>query len=176
MLRWAGPSDVATLVEHRRRMFEAMARYAPEQLACHDGRYRRWISSRLRSGRAAAVIAWEGSRPVASAVVWLRESQPRPVSAQLVTPYILSVFVAPDRRHRGLGGQVTKALVDWSTQRGFSRVVLHASPFGRGLYERLGFERSWEMRTGGSSVPGPDPERPLDEPSPHARPSTRRRR
>jgi hypothetical protein len=31
-------------------------------------------------------------------------------------------------------------------RRGLSRITLHASPFGRSVYRKLGFERTWEMR------------------------------
>lgn len=160
-------------------MFEAIGRFRPADLDRHDRIYRRWIAAQRRAGKAAGRIAWIGSEPVGSGVVWLQPGQPRPAWPELEVPYLMSIFVEPGHRGAGIGAAVTEALVLWARARGFRRVVLHASPFGRRVYERLGFERSWEMRLGGSSIPGPEPERPYDEPAPRGpgrRTRTRRRR
>ncbi len=156
-------------------MFEAVARYPPEALAQHDRRYRRWISERLRSGRAVGAIAEGPEGPCGSGVAWLREEQPRPGIPHRVVPYLMSIYVVPDQRGRGVGSAVTAWLVRWARARGFQRVVLHATRFGRPVYRRLGFERSWEMRLGGSSIPSAPIRRPLDS-VPRSRPTRRRRR
>lgn len=52
--------------------------------------------------------------------------------------------VATDTRHRrrGYSRLAMTALLDWYTERGISRVDLHASEFGDALYRELGFEDS----------------------------------
>ena len=143
-------SDLGTLVAQRQAMFEAIGGFLPEDFEGHNRVYRRWLSQRLRSGHAYAVIAWEGERPIGGGVVWLREEQPRPRAPQLTLPYILSIYVEPGARGRGVATAITARLVEWSKRKGFTRIVLHASRFGRGVYRRLGFERTWEMRLGGT--------------------------
>ncbi len=154
-------------------MFAAVSRFDGPALDAHDRRYRRWIAARLRSGRAAGRIATIDGQPVGSGVVWLQPSQPRPAGPFETTPYLMSIYVEPSCRGRGVGSAVTRALVAWARALGYTRVTLHASPFGRPVYRRLGFERSWEMRLGGPSIPGPEPRRPYDE-GPDARGSRRR--
>jgi GNAT superfamily N-acetyltransferase len=156
-------------------MFAAIGGFSEADLEAADLVYRRWIRPRLRSGRAWAVVARARGRAVGSAVVWLRDDQPRPGSPALRIPYILSVFVDPDFRGQGIASGMTQALVGWAARRGYPRVVLHASGFGRSVYRRLGFERTWEMRFGGPYRSGPERSVPADEnPSSADRPAPRR--
>jgi len=151
----AKASDVDLLVAHRQAMFAAIGGFSPADLEASDPVYRRWIRPRLRDGRAGAVVARSGDEPVGSAVIWLREDQPRPGAPKLLVPYIMSVYVDPRFRGLGIATQLTRALIAWAAQRGYFRVLLHASVFGRSVYRRLGFERTWEMRWGGPYRSGP---------------------
>jgi|SRR5579871_4889044 len=176
-LRSATARDVPVLVAHRRAMFFAMGGFPEAELAAADPVYRRWIRTRLASGRAHALIAETDGVPRGSAVCWLREDQPRPGSPRLRLPYILSVYVAPEHRGRGIAGRLTRGLVDWAMGQGYPRTTLHASRFGRSVYRRLGFARTWEMRFGGSHRKGPEARVPRDAlPSPRAAADRRRRR
>ena len=49
------------------------------------------------------------------------------------------IFVRPDRRGSGLGGRMTRTVIDDLEERGCRSQVLIASPAGRPIYERLGF-------------------------------------
>ncbi|HTT26305.1 MAG TPA: GNAT family N-acetyltransferase [Thermoplasmata archaeon] len=130
-------------------MFEAIGGFSAEDLDRADPRYRRWVRGRLANGRAEAVLAWLDGAAIGSAVIWYREDQPRPSSSALRVPYLMSVYVDPAYRGRGIATRLTEFLVARARTRGFPRVLLHASRFGRSVYARLGFERTWEMRWGG---------------------------
>ncbi len=172
VIRPARLREVGILVAHRRAMFWAIGGFSVADLDAADPVYRRWIVPRLRSGRAEGVVAWAGREPVGSAVVWYREDQPRPSAAALRIPYLMSVYVEPGFRGRGIASRLTEALVARARRHGYRRVVLHASKFGRSVYARLGFERTWEMRLGGSYQSGPPPEDPA---SPRGHPPRHRR-
>lgn len=57
--------------------------------------------------------------------------------------YLISMWVAPEVRGRGAGGQLVESVLDWATEVGFERVILdvgdHNSAAIR-LYEKHGFE------------------------------------
>ena len=59
---------------------------------------------------------------------------------------ILNVYTEPEYRHRGIARQLMETIIAWCREEGFARVTLHASQYGRPLYESLGFEQSNEMR------------------------------
>jgi GNAT superfamily N-acetyltransferase len=113
----------------------------------HDAGYRRWAKSRLRSGELVGCVAesTDGSA-VASGLVWYRPDQPRPKLPSLVSPYILSMYTEPAWRGRGIATRIVRELLVLIREAGYPNAELHASRFGRRLYGRLGFERTWEMR------------------------------
>lgn len=118
------------------------------EIDAHDVRYRRWLRVRLARGELIGwIAASRRGEPVASGCLWYRPDQPRPESLRGdVAPYILSMFTAPEHRGKGLAGRIVRALITEARRAGHWQVVLHASPQGRSVYARLGFERRWEMR------------------------------
>ena len=60
--------------------------------------------------------------------------------------YIWGVYVAPDQRQQGLGRALTETCVQALREQGCSHALLHAAPPGRGIYDRLGFQNTNEMR------------------------------
>lgn len=54
--------------------------------------------------------------------------------------WVGTIFVATDRRREGLGGALTRTVIDDLESRGCRTLVLIATDAGRPLYERLGFE------------------------------------
>jgi predicted N-acetyltransferase YhbS len=54
--------------------------------------------------------------------------------------WVGTIFVASDRRQEGLGGRLTRTVIDDLESRGCRTLVLIATDAGRPLYERLGFE------------------------------------
>ena len=131
-------------------MFSDIGGFSGPDLRAADPVYRRWLRSRLLARTAVAVVATYEGRVVGSAVGWLRDDQPRPGAPMVRIPSVLSVYVEPELRGRGIASALTKWLLGWARSAGYPRVLLHASRFGRSVYRRLGFERTWEMRFGGS--------------------------
>lgn len=60
--------------------------------------------------------------------------------------YIWGVYVEAPYRRRGLGRQLTEVAVDCLRSQHCTHALLHASPWGKPVYEQLGFTPSNEMR------------------------------
>jgi GNAT superfamily N-acetyltransferase len=144
-VRLATIRDLDLLVRHRRAMFAAIDEYTSHELDAADRVYRRWMRTRIRSGRLAGFIVEVGQRPVASGCVWLMEVQPRPRQKGTTVAYLLSMFTEPDQRGMGHATRIVDTAMAWARDRGISRMTLHASPFGESVYRRLGFARTTEM-------------------------------
>ncbi len=129
-------------------MWEEIRSFPPRELDRHDRTYRRWAREGLRSRKLFAfLVEDERGRPVGSGALWLAPAPPRPgILSRGEYPYILSMFTEPAARGRGVASRLVRAMVRWSKARGYGRVVLHASPFGRPVYARAGFEPGSEMR------------------------------
>jgi len=59
--------------------------------------------------------------------------------------YIFGVSVIPEMRGRGIDTTVTTTCVDWLKAVDAERILLHASRFGRPIYDSLGFAPTNEM-------------------------------
>ena len=59
--------------------------------------------------------------------------------------YLLNFYVAPEMRGRGFARQLLALAIDEARARGIKVVTLHASKFGKPIYERNGFVMSNEM-------------------------------
>lgn len=109
--------------------------------------FRRWARPRLKDRSLVGFIAEDASGSfLGSGAVWLQPSQPRPWWEGGTIPYLMSMYVRPEARGRGVASAIVRAAIAWSRAKGFPRIVLHASEMGRGVYARIGFERTWEMR------------------------------
>ena len=146
-VRLATRRDLDLLVLHRRGMWESMGERDRRALDEGDRVYRRWARQRLSSKRLVGLIVEDATgHRVASGCIWLRPTQPGLGNTLLQNPYLLSMYTEPNYRGRGLGTRIVREAVRWCREHGYTRLVLHASRQGRGLYRRLGFERTWEMR------------------------------
>jgi ribosomal protein S18 acetylase RimI-like enzyme len=54
--------------------------------------------------------------------------------------YIWGVYVEPAFRNQGIGKALTQLSIDYLRDMGCTRAVLNASPSGKPVYERLGFQ------------------------------------
>ena len=147
-IRPATPDDDITIATHFAAMW-ADNNVSPQQMRCD------WMPRTLafmadaRKGRGfGAVVAEADGTPVGSAAAQLWGGlYPDVLTAEhRLYGYIWGVYVDPAWRRRTLGAGLTRACIEHLRVRGCSRVFLHATPFGRPVYERLGFAPSNEMR------------------------------
>jgi ribosomal protein S18 acetylase RimI-like enzyme len=153
-VRAARASDVPVLARHRCAMFRDMGKLIPDlQEPLHQATtaYLRDAMPRGEFLAWVAETAGEDTTIVGGAGVQLRPIMPRPreqTAGLELGPeaLVLSVYVEPEWRRRGVANALMRALLDDLDARNVRRVVLHASPDGRRLYERLGFVSTNEMR------------------------------
>jgi GNAT superfamily N-acetyltransferase len=84
---------------------------------------------------AIQVSAWLDGQPVATGTVWRSGS----------TAGLYNIATLDRLRGRGIGYAVTATLMELARQRGCDRAVLHSSPDGLPVYERLGFVEVCEV-------------------------------
>jgi GNAT superfamily N-acetyltransferase len=146
-IRPAGLADIGHILHHRRAMFaemgcqdvallDLMLRSSEQYLraAIPAGTYRNWLAEtaarQVVSGGGIAIVPWPGS-----------PDDPAPRRG-----WILNIYTEPEFRGRGIARRVMETIVEWARAEGFRAVSLHASKFGRPLYEGMGFKPTNEMR------------------------------
>jgi GNAT superfamily N-acetyltransferase len=104
-----------------------------------------WVRPRLEDGSYVGWIVSKEGRVVAGAGMWLMEFPPHWMDAEAKRAYLLNFYVEPGCRGHGLAYALLKTTVEDARRRGIKVVSLHASKFGKPLYERNGFVASNEM-------------------------------
>jgi GNAT superfamily N-acetyltransferase len=137
----------AELIAHQRMRMFVDAGQAEEGAAMQTmmEKFAVWVRPRLQDGSYVGWIVEQGGRAVAGAGMWLMDFPPHWMDAEPVRAYLLNFYVDPEFRGQRLAYELLREAVDEARRRGVKVVTLHASKFGRPIYERNGFEASTEM-------------------------------
>jgi GNAT superfamily N-acetyltransferase len=112
-----------------------------------------YLAKALASGEYVGWVAHLTALPqsvIGGAGVQLRPLLPRPdPTGQFLLRglegLVLNVYVDDAHRRQGVARRLMETLIGWAPGAGIVRLVLHASPDGRPLYESLGFHATNEM-------------------------------
>lgn len=145
--------DAATIAHHRVEMFRDMGDVPTAELASElREKSTRALTALLADGGYVGWFAVDGnSNVIAGAGIHIKPQLPR-ISHDHVrvddcaVPLAVNVYTEPQWRGQGVARALMHVLMQWATEQGTDRVVLHASDAGRPLYESLGFHGTNEMR------------------------------
>jgi ribosomal protein S18 acetylase RimI-like enzyme len=143
--RLATEADAELISEQRRRMFVDSGQGSDTRLKEVAENFAPWVRERLIDGRYLGWLTTEDGRVVAGAGMLLMDFPPHWMDPEPVRAYLLNVYVDPVFRGCGLARALLEMAVNDAQRRGIKVVSLHASTFGRPLYERNGFKSTSEM-------------------------------
>jgi GNAT superfamily N-acetyltransferase len=143
--REAQRSELALAAEHylgmRRELGWPDGELDPQFVSLFAATY----SESAASGESRYFVVDMNSKVVGSAVALLKHSMSERYLKTVPSGYVANVFVEPSYRRRGAARALTTAAIDWLRSLGCKVVRLQASPFGRPLYESMGFVLTGEM-------------------------------
>jgi GNAT superfamily N-acetyltransferase len=153
-IRRADIGDIPILARHRADMFKDMGALDQSLHAQLMRDAEAYFTRALPAGEYFAWVAAPSSDPatvVAGAGVQLRELMPRPhpTGTALLAGeqgLVVNVYTESAWRRQGIAELLMRHILAWARERRLASIVLHASGEGRGLYERLGFVPTNEMR------------------------------
>jgi GNAT superfamily N-acetyltransferase len=146
VLRAATVDDLDAILHHRREMFREMGGHYVESLNSFENASRSYFDSALRDGSYRGMVGEIDGRVMAGGGVVLAAWPGSPLNLSPRRAWILNIYVDPPYRRQGFATRVMEALMEWCRANGFQSVALHASEYGRPLYEKLGFRSTNEMR------------------------------
>jgi RimJ/RimL family protein N-acetyltransferase len=159
LIRRAEVEDSGVIAHHRARMFRDMGEIAAETFGEFLAASQEWTERALATGEYIGWLAASKMAPdvvIAGAGVQLRKVPPHPCRparsgafAQGQHAIVLNVFTEPGWRRRGVALLLMEQILHWAREEKLDRLVLHASPQARSLYEKMGFITTNEMRFGG---------------------------
>ena len=144
-IRRATVADAAALGEQRVRMFEDAGVSTDVQMVPMLANFVPWVRAKLENDGYVGWLVEEDGRLVGGAGLWVMEWPPHFLDAEPQRAYLLNFYVAPEMRRRGLARELLALAVAEAKARGIKVVTLHASKFGKPVYEQNGFAMSNEM-------------------------------
>jgi ribosomal protein S18 acetylase RimI-like enzyme len=151
-LRRATPDDAPAITAQRHQMFAdnnlaTEARYAEMNRA-----FEPWVRERLTDGRYVGLFLEQpASSPqqdntlLAACGIFFQDFPPHYLDPSPHRAYLLNFYTAPEARGRGLATQLLHHAVNECHARNVKVITLHASKFGKPIYEKFGFLRNNEM-------------------------------
>ena len=143
--RRAHLSELPEIADFWLAMFEEIGRNPQRDFPPNwREKFVRYFERRIDAGEAAYFVANDGAKLVGTAAAILSDGYPSEIHG-VSDGYILGVYVLPEYRGRGLATKLTELTVDFLRWLNVASIRLHASQFGRSIYERLGFVDANEM-------------------------------
>lgn len=144
-IRLATAADAGTIGEHRVLMFADAGLAQKQAMEPMRASFVPWVREKLEDGSYIGWLAEDDGRVVGGAGLWLMEWPPHYLHPEPCRAYLLNFYVAPDARRQGLARFMFNLALEEARRRGLKIASLHASKFGRPLYEQSGFTASNEM-------------------------------
>jgi GNAT superfamily N-acetyltransferase len=146
-IRRASTEDLDTLVAQRRTMFRDMGYKDDAALDSMSARFRAWLLQHMNAGDYLAwLLSAADTSIVAGAGLWLMDWPPHMIGQGTRRGNILNVYTNANYRRQGLARELMETVLLWCRENHIDTIILHASPFGRTLYESMGFTATNEMR------------------------------
>jgi ribosomal protein S18 acetylase RimI-like enzyme len=143
--RRATVADAEAIAQHRQRMFVDSGQADDARMQSVVAKFVPWVRAKLEDGSYAGWLVEEDGQLVAGAGMWVMEFPPHFLDDEPRRAYLLNFYVAPEMRGRGFARELLALAVEEARSRGIKVVTLHASKFGKPIYERNGFALSNEM-------------------------------
>ncbi len=141
VLKRAGAGDAELLaemrLEMRRERETALCRLPDAEFYRHNLEFFR---THLADGSFISYIAWEGDRAAACSGLSLQVHPPTYENPTGRHGYVTNMYTRPEWRRRGIAKMLVDKLVEAAKDAGCAQLYLNASPMGRPLYIRYGFE------------------------------------
>jgi GNAT superfamily N-acetyltransferase len=144
-IRLAVLEDAELIAQQRRQMFLDAGQPDDERMAAMFEAFVPWVRGKLAEEKYIGWLASEDGTIAGGAGLWLMEFPPHFLQVGPVRGYLLNFYTAPEFRGRGLAKVLLKQAVEEARLRGCEVVTLHASKFGRPIYEKNGFKQTNEM-------------------------------
>ena len=137
------------LVEHWLLMWkDEQAEHAEriERIEASRELSRKWMIKKMLNNELIPFVANSSAGSiVGSGCILIREDRLRLSTAQLLYPYLLSMYTVPEHRNKGIGTMIVEAMIKWSIDQGYDRMELHTSEQARKIFTKLGFKNTSEM-------------------------------
>ena len=145
-IRRATAEDLKHVLHHRLAMFEEIGFRDVAVLHRVEAVSREYFAEALRTGTYVGWMAEDsGGEVVGGGGIVVADWPGYPGENQAKRAWILNMYTEPRARRQGVARRLMQEMVEWCRSEGHGSVSLHASEWGRPLYENMGFQPTNEM-------------------------------
>ena len=145
-IRRACAADLRHILHHRLAMFEEMGFRDAAVLERVDDVSREYFTEALRAGTYLGWMAEDSDGQVVGGGGIVVAAWPGfPGEKHAKRAWILNMYTEPGARRCGVARKLMEAMIEWCRCAGYGSVSLHASQWGRSLYEGMKFLPTNEM-------------------------------
>jgi GNAT superfamily N-acetyltransferase len=144
-LRRATPDDAPIITAQRHQMFADNELASEAAYDVMDLAFEPWLRERLADGRYVGLFLEEDEKLLAACGIFFMDFPPHYLDPNPIRAYLLNFYTAPEARGRGLATQLLQHAVDECKKANVRVITLHASKFGKPIYEKFGFALNNEM-------------------------------
>jgi GNAT superfamily N-acetyltransferase len=138
-IRHATLADAELITCQRHQMFADNDLATEAAYAEMDTNFLPWVTERLADGRYVGLFLEEDGVVLAAGGIFYMDFPPHFLDPAPIRAYLLNFYTAPQARGRGFANQLLKACVDECHAHNVRVITLHASKFGKPIYEKFGF-------------------------------------
>lgn len=145
-IRPACETDLKHILHHRLAMFEEIGFRGAAVLDRVEAVSREYFTEALRTGTYLGWMAEDsGGEVVGGGGIVVADWPGYPGENHSKRVWVLNMYTEPRARRHGVARRLMEAMVEWCRREGYGLVSLHASEWGRPLYESMGFQPTNEM-------------------------------
>jgi GNAT superfamily N-acetyltransferase len=141
----ATPDDAPLITAQRHQMFADNELATEAAYNVMDIAFEPWVRERLADGRYVGLFFQEDVTILAACGIFFGDFPPHFLDPNPIRAYLLNFYTAPEARGRGLATQLLQHAVDECKKANVRVITLHASKFGKPIYEKFGFTQNNEM-------------------------------
>ena len=144
-IRLATTDDAQVVGKQRVRMFADAGLADEAGMQQMLANFVPWVWAKIQDCSYIGWVAEQDGIAAGGAGLWMMEWPPHHLDPEARRAYLLNFYVAPEMRRQGLARKLLQLAIAEAKARGVKVITLHASKFGRPLYEQYGFVASNEM-------------------------------
>lgn len=143
LLRKANLNDIDKLIEFRVEFLEEIQDFPLNmEIEIFRKSLKAFFLDKMKSNKFVTWLAEIDNEIIATSGLSFLQKPPHFINMTGKFAYIMNMYTKPKWRRKGIGLALLEKLIKEIKIKGIKSVVLHATPFGRPLYEKYGFREN----------------------------------
>lgn len=148
-LREALSSDISTMAEHHKKMFEEIWEQKGEHLGTVIAgeikkAYTQKLETEMDCGICKAWVVESKGEIVSSGAITFVSFVPNPYDLSSKVAYLHSIYTKKSHRNKKCAQRIISNAIRYCSSLGINRIILNASDAGKPIYHKIGFRSAPE--------------------------------